>query len=127
MSNNDPKGVERRNFLQVIAAATLAPGNVHSEPADDTSAQGSGSAGEDATTAAIMVEKLIDWDVSHVFGMVGDGINPIIDALRRRQDRIRFIGVRHEEAAAFMACGWAKHTGRLGVCLATTAPEQYIC
>ncbi len=54
--------------------------------------------------------------------MVGDGINSIIEALRTRQDRIRYIGVRHEEAAAFMASGYAKHTGRLGVCLATTGP-----
>ncbi len=122
MSNSDPKGVERRNFLHAITVATLAASNGHSEPLAEVSAQASSSGSEDATTADIIVENLIDWDVSHVFGIVGDGINPIIDALRRRQDRIRFIGVRHEEAAAFMACGWAKHTGRLGVCLATTGP-----
>src|SRR5205814_4331412 len=52
----------------------------------------------------------------------GDGINGIMEALRRRQDQIRFIQVRHEEAAAFMACGYAKVTGRLGVCLATSGP-----
>ncbi|TCF96646.1 pyruvate oxidase [Paraburkholderia strydomiana] len=74
------------------------------------------------TTADVIVESLLAWDVNHVFGMVGDGINPLIEALRKRQDRIRFIGVRHEEAAAFMASGWAKATGRLGVCLATTGP-----
>ena len=45
-----------------------------------------------------------------------------MEALRQRQDRIRFIQVRHEEAAAFMACGYAKFTGRLGVCLATSGP-----
>ncbi|MBV8168731.1 MAG: pyruvate oxidase, partial [Alphaproteobacteria bacterium] len=55
-------------------------------------------------------------------GLVGDGINPLIEALRKRQDRIRYIGVRHEEAAAFMASGFAKHTGRLGVCVGTTGP-----
>ncbi len=74
------------------------------------------------TTADILVETLIRWDVQFVFGIVGDGINPIIEALRRRQEKIRFIAVRHEEAAAFMACGYAKHTGKLGVCLATTGP-----
>ena len=76
----------------------------------------------DATTADVIVESLLAWDVDHVFGMVGDGINPIIEALRRRRDKIRFIGVRHEEAAAFMASGWAKSTGRLAVCVATTGP-----
>lgn len=73
-------------------------------------------------TSDILVEALIDWGATHVFGIVGDGINPIIEALRKRRDKIAFIGVRHEEAAAFMASGLAKHTGRLGVCLATTGP-----
>ena len=74
------------------------------------------------TTADILVETLIRWDVQFVFGIVGDGINSIIEALRKRQDKIRFIAVRHEEAAAFMASGFAKHTGKLGVCVATTGP-----
>jgi pyruvate dehydrogenase (quinone) len=65
---------------------------------------------------------LIRREVHFVFGIVGDGINPIIEALRRREDRIRFIAVRREEAAAFMASGYAKYTGRLGMCLATTGP-----
>jgi pyruvate dehydrogenase (quinone) len=73
-------------------------------------------------TSDILVETLIAWGTPFVFGIVGDGINPIIEALRKRQDRIRYIGVRHEEAAAFMASGIAKHTGRLGVCLGTTGP-----
>jgi pyruvate dehydrogenase (quinone) len=73
-------------------------------------------------TSDILVETLIAWGAPFVFGIVGDGINPIIEALRKRQDRIRYIGVRHEEAAAFMASGIAKHTGRLGVCLGTTGP-----
>jgi pyruvate dehydrogenase (quinone) len=76
----------------------------------------------DATTADILVETLVSWGVTFVFGVVGDGINPVIDALRRRQDRIRYVGVRHEEAAAFMASGFAKLTGKLGVCLGTTGP-----
>ena len=75
-----------------------------------------------ATTADLLIETLIEWQVPFVFGLVGDGINPLTEALRRRQSQIRFITVRHEEAAAFMACGYAKHTGRLGVCLATTGP-----
>ena len=57
----------------------------------------------DLTTADIMVETLIAWGATHCFGVVGDGINSIIEALRKRQDRIQYIGVRHEEAAAFMA------------------------
>jgi pyruvate dehydrogenase (quinone) len=73
-------------------------------------------------TADILVETMIAWQVEFVFGIVGDGINSIVEALRRCQDRIRFIAVRHEEAAAFMASGYAKHTGKLGVCLATTGP-----
>jgi pyruvate dehydrogenase (quinone) len=76
----------------------------------------------DATTADILVETLVTWGVTHVFGIVGDGINPVIEALRKRQDQIQYIGVRHEEAAAFMASGFAKHTGKLGVCLGTTGP-----
>jgi pyruvate dehydrogenase (quinone) len=122
MSSKDSPNFDRRNFLQVIAAAGAASGDLRSEASPDVIAQAATTSNAEATTADIVVNALIEWDVSHVFGMVGDGINPIIDALRRRQDRIRFIGVRHEEAAAFMACGWAKHTGRLGVCLATTGP-----
>ena len=53
------------------------------------------------------------------FGLPGDGINGIMESLRQRQDRIRFVQVRHEETAALMAGGYAKLTGRLGVCLAT--------
>jgi thiamine pyrophosphate-dependent acetolactate synthase large subunit-like protein len=74
------------------------------------------------TTSEILVEKLMEWGVSVVFGLPGDGNNGIMEALRQRQDRVRFIQVRHEEAAAFMACAYAKFTGRLGVCLATSGP-----
>src|SRR2546423_15117345 len=74
------------------------------------------------TTADVLIERLIDWGVRVVFGLPGDGINGIMGALRTRQDRISFVQVRHEEAAAFMACGDAKHTGRLGVCLAPSGP-----
>jgi pyruvate dehydrogenase (quinone) len=74
------------------------------------------------TAADILVETLIDWSVDTIFGIPGDGINGIIESLRIRQDQIRFVQVRHEEAAAFMACAYAKWTGKLGVCLATSGP-----
>ena len=74
------------------------------------------------TAADVLVETLLDWGVEVVFGLPGDGINGIMESLRTHQDKIRFIQVRHEEAAAFMACGYAKFTGRLGVCLATSGP-----
>src|SRR5438270_173204 len=74
------------------------------------------------TAAEILVDRLIEWGVDTIFGLPGDGINGIMEALRQRQERIRFIQVRHEESAAFMACGYAKFTGRLGVCLATSGP-----
>ena len=57
-----------------------------------------------------------------VFGLPGDGINGIMEGFRRHDDRIRFVLVHHEEAAAFMATAYAKTTGRLGVCLATSGP-----
>ncbi|MFP5213644.1 MAG: thiamine pyrophosphate-dependent enzyme [Acidobacteriota bacterium] len=76
-----------------------------------------------STTAAdILIETIMDWGVEVIFGLPGDGINGIMEALRKREDKIRFIHVRHEEAAAFMACAYAKYTGKLGVCLATSGP-----
>jgi pyruvate dehydrogenase (quinone) len=74
------------------------------------------------TTADVLVEAIINWGVDTVFGIPGDGINGIMEALRVRKDRIRFIQVRHEEAAAFMACAYGKYTRRLGCCLATSGP-----
>jgi len=70
----------------------------------------------------ILIETIHAWGVDVVFGLPGDGINGVVEALRKRRDQIRFIQVRHEEAAAFMACAYAKHTGRLGCCLATSGP-----
>jgi len=70
----------------------------------------------------IVVDTLIAWGVDTVFGMAGDGINGVVEAMRNRQGRIRFVSVRHEESAAFMATAHAKWTGRLGCCLATTGP-----
>ncbi len=74
------------------------------------------------TAADVLVERLIDWGIEVIFGLPGDGINGIMEALRTRQEKVRFIQVRHEESAAFMACAYAKFTGRLGVCLATSGP-----
>jgi pyruvate dehydrogenase (quinone)/pyruvate oxidase len=74
------------------------------------------------TAADVLIETIQDWGVEVIFGMPGDGINGIMEALRKRRDRIRFVQVRHEESAAFMACAYAKYTGRLGVCLATSGP-----
>ena len=74
------------------------------------------------TAADVLVDTLIEWGVEVVFGLPGDGINGIMEALRKRQDRVRFLHVRHEESAAFATCGYAKFTGRLGVCLATSGP-----
>ena len=74
------------------------------------------------TAGDILVETIMDWGVDTVFGLPGDGVNGIIEAFRKRRDQIRFIQTRHEESAAFMACGYAKHTGKLGCCIATSGP-----
>ncbi len=74
------------------------------------------------TGGEVLVEVLMDWGVDLVFGLPGDGVNGVIEAFRKNKDKIRFIQVRHEEAAAFMACGYAKYTGKLGVCVATSGP-----
>src|SRR6478752_3804350 len=75
-----------------------------------------------SNASEVLVQTLIDWGVNVVFGIPGDGINGVIEALRKQQDKIRFVQTRHEEAAAFMACGYAKWTGQLGVCIATSGP-----
>jgi pyruvate dehydrogenase (quinone) len=127
--NGDPS--DRRGFLR--SASTLGVGLVGTSLSLATPAISSSAADsrrtldevptqQNLTTADILIETLIQWQVDCVFGIVGDGINSMIEALRKRQDKIRFIAVRHEEAAAFMASGYAKHTGKLGVCLATTGP-----
>ena len=74
------------------------------------------------TAGDVLVATLIDWGVDTVFGIPGDGVNGIIESLRKKKDAIRFIQVRHEEAAAFAACGYAKWTGKLGVCVSTSGP-----
>lgn len=70
--------------------------------------------------ADLLIERLIEWGVDTVFSLPGDGINGLYESLRTRQDKIKLIQVRHEEAAAFMAGGYAKFTGKLGVCMATS-------
>jgi len=77
---------------------------------------------ENMRTADIIADALLDWNVDTIFGLPGDGINGFMEALRTRQDKIRFILVRHEESAAFMACAHAKYTGKLGACVATSGP-----
>jgi pyruvate dehydrogenase (quinone) len=74
------------------------------------------------TTSDLLIDRLVEWGVSMIFGYPGDGNNGILEALRKRQDKVRFIQVRHEEGAAFMACAYAKFTGKLGVCLSTSGP-----
>jgi pyruvate dehydrogenase (quinone) len=74
------------------------------------------------TASDVLVDTIHAWGVNVVFGLPGDGINGIMEALRKKQDSVRFIQVRHEESAAFMACAYAKHTGKLGCCLATSGP-----
>ena len=73
-------------------------------------------------TSDIIADRLIDWGVKVIFGLPGDGINGMMEALRRRSGQIKFILVRHEEGAAFSAVGYAKFTGQLGVCLSTSGP-----
>jgi pyruvate dehydrogenase (quinone) len=70
----------------------------------------------------LIVERLIEWGVDTIFGLPGDGVDGFFEALRTHQDKLRFIQVRHEEAAAFAAVGYAKFTGRIGVCCATSGP-----
>ncbi|MFZ0631329.1 MAG: thiamine pyrophosphate-dependent enzyme [Acidobacteriaceae bacterium] len=70
----------------------------------------------------MLVERLIAWGVDTIFGLPGDGINGVFESLRQNKDRIRFIHMRHEESAAFAACAYAKFTGRIGVCIATSGP-----
>jgi pyruvate dehydrogenase (quinone) len=72
--------------------------------------------------ADFLLQRLRDWGVGRVYGYPGDGINAIVGAFRRAGNAPEFIQVRHEEMAAFMACGHAKFTGEVGVCLATSGP-----
>ena len=74
------------------------------------------------TVGELLIERLATWGIDTIFGLPGDGVNGIFEGLRTHQEKIRFIQVRHEETAALAACGYAKYTGRIGACLATSGP-----
>src|ERR1700727_2937261 len=74
------------------------------------------------TVGDFVVERLHAWGVRRIFGYPGDGINGVFGALQRANGKIEFIQARHEEMAAFMASAYAKFTGELGVCIATSGP-----
>jgi pyruvate dehydrogenase (quinone) len=119
--------MERRHFLLTAGVAAVAAASGGGDAMSQASAnhstrQPDALPAPGANTSDILVDTLIAWGATHVFGIVGDGINPLIEALRKRRDRITYIGVRHEESAAWMASGMAKHAGRLGVCIGTTGP-----
>jgi pyruvate dehydrogenase (quinone) len=75
-----------------------------------------------ATVSDFMLQRLSEWGVNRIYGYPGDGINGILGALARSEDRFEFIQVPHEEVAAFMACAHGKFTGQPGVCMATSGP-----
>ena len=77
---------------------------------------------QEPTASDVLVDRLMKWGVDTIFGLPGDGINGLMEALRSRHDKLRYIHVRHEEVAAMAAVGYAKFTGRLGVCFATSGP-----
>lgn len=132
MRSHKPAGWARRDLFYGTAAAGWALATRPVRAADMLAAAGETSSNVvpqpqvlsdgNPNTADIIVDTLVNWGATHAFGIVGDGINSIIEALRKRREQIRYIPVRHEEAAAFMASGFAKHTGRLGVCVGTTGP-----
>src|SRR5207248_4207904 len=74
------------------------------------------------TVGDFLVQRLHRWDVRHIFGYPGDGINGVFGALNRTEGKIQFVQARHEEMAAFMASAYAKFSGKLGVCIATSGP-----
>lgn len=75
-----------------------------------------------ARVSDVLLSRLREWEVSHVFGYPGDGINGLLAAWGRADNEPRFVQSRHEEMSAFQAVGYAKFTGRLGVCAATSGP-----
>ena len=74
------------------------------------------------TVGDFIVERMHEWGVRRIFGYPGDGINGVFGALNRARDKIAFVQARHEEMAAFMASAYAKFSGELGVCIATSGP-----
>src|SRR5258705_6035479 len=75
-----------------------------------------------ATVADYLLERLRAWGVDHVFAYAGDGINGILAAWGRAENKPKFVQARHEEMAAFEAVGYAKFSGKVGVCIATSGP-----
>ena len=75
-----------------------------------------------STVADFVLQRLRDWGVEYVFGYAGDGINGLLSAWQRAEDHPHFIQARHEEMSAFAACGYAKFSGRVGICTATSGP-----
>jgi pyruvate dehydrogenase (quinone) len=73
------------------------------------------------TVAELLIDAVAEYGVTHVWGVVGDALNPVTDAIRR-EDRVEWMGVRHEEAAAFAASAQAQLTDRLAVCMGTVGP-----
>ena len=74
------------------------------------------------TVGDFLINRLSEWGISRIFGFPGDGINGLMGSMDRAKDKMDFVQVRHEENAAFMACGHAKFTGEVGVCMATSGP-----
>ncbi len=74
------------------------------------------------TVGDFLAQRLVEWGVDIIYGYTGDGITPFFEGLRQNQEQLKFVQVRHEEQAAFMACAHAKFTGKVGVCTATSGP-----
>src|SRR3954468_7063503 len=74
------------------------------------------------TVADYVLSRLRAWGIDHVFGYAGDGINGLLAAWQKADNQPRFVQARHEEMSAFEAVGYAKFTGRVGVCAATRGP-----
>jgi pyruvate dehydrogenase (quinone) len=112
--------------LVTAAAIRVEPTGWVSRPAQFTRSFQEAPPGREVEMSRIasedLIERLADWGVDTIFGLPGDGTKGIMEGLRRLEDRVRFVPAHHEEAAAFMATGYAKSTGRLGVCLATSGP-----
>jgi len=79
------------------------------------------------TVGDYVLQRLRDWGVEKVFGYAGDGINGLLSAWQKAENQPRFIQARHEEMAAFEAVGYAKFTGRVGVCTATSGRARSTC
>src|ERR1041385_6621580 len=74
------------------------------------------------TASDFLIKRINEWGLKRIYGYPGDGINGIMGALDRANGAVKYVQVRHEEMAAFMACAHAKFTGEVGICLATSGP-----